>query len=260
MAFSNTEVTCGFFITSRMASRKRVITGAGVPLGANSAGPDVVFDVLVAELDHGRDIGKLRRALAAPIRQQPRGAALHMGMDRARRLCGDVDLRADECGERRPAAAIGHVQELDAGGLLEHLERDVRGAVIAGRAERNLSRPFLGVGHEVGQRLVGRVLAHREHARIGQHAGDRHELIELIGWLAVVEPLGFRQKRHRGQRHQQRVAVGLGARRCGIADHAARAGAIVDDRPSGRGSSPARPRPGEPRDRPARRAGMPRSW
>jgi hypothetical protein len=58
-----------------------------------------------------------------------------MRVDRAGRLRGEVDLRADEGGECRPAAAIGHMQQLDAGGLLEHLERNVRGAVIAGRAE-----------------------------------------------------------------------------------------------------------------------------
>ena len=80
-----------------------------------------------------------------------------MRRDRARRLRGDVDLLADEGGQRRPAAAIRHVQELDAGGLLEHLERHVRRAVVAGRAERDLAGPLLGVGDEIGDRLPRRV-------------------------------------------------------------------------------------------------------
>jgi hypothetical protein len=42
--------------------------------------------------------------------------------------------------------------------------------------------------------------------------------------------VGLGQHRERGQRHQQRVAVGLGARRRGIADGStATAGAVVDD-------------------------------
>src|SRR5207302_8482025 len=108
--------------------------------GREQAGPDIILDLAIAELDHGRDVGKLGRALAAPARERAGGAALQVRIDRSGRLRGDVDLRAEEGGERGPAAAIGHVQELDAGGLLEHLERDVGSTVVAGRAERNLAR------------------------------------------------------------------------------------------------------------------------
>jgi hypothetical protein len=44
----------------------------------------------------------------------------------------------------------------------------------------------------------------------------------------MVEPLRFRQKRHRRQRHQQSVAVGLRSRRKGISNHAASSRAVVD--------------------------------
>ena len=44
----------------------------------------------------------------------------------------------------------------------------------------------------------------------------------------MVKSLGFRQKRHRRQRHQQSVTVGLRSRRKGISNHAASSGAVVD--------------------------------
>jgi hypothetical protein len=151
-----------------------------------------------------------------------------MGLHRSRRLPGNVDLTAEERRKRGSAAAVGHVLQLDPGGLLKHFVGNVGGAVVAGRAERDLAGSLLGVGDQVRQRIVGRCAQHREHARIGQHPRDRDELIKLVQRPAVEQAIRFRQDHDRGERHQQRVAVGLRPRRRRIADRATGALPIVD--------------------------------
>jgi hypothetical protein len=151
-----------------------------------------------------------------------------MGLHRSRRLPGNVDLTAEERRKRGSAATVGHVLQLDPGGLLKHFVGNVGGAVVAGRAERDLAGSLLGVGDQVRQRIVGRCAQHREHARIGQHPRDRDELIKLVQRPAVEQAIRFRQDHDRGERHQQRVAVGLRPRRRRIADRATGALPIVD--------------------------------
>ena len=103
-------------------------------------------------------------------------------------------------------------------------------AVRPGRAIGDLARPLLRILDEILRRLPRRRGRHREQRGIGQHARDRHELRHFVGDGTVEQPVGFGQHRERGQRHQQRVAVGLGARRRSIADRSAGAtGAVVDD-------------------------------
>ena len=122
------------------------------------------------------------------------------------------------------------MQQFDAGAGREHLHRDMQRAVGTGGAVGNLPRALLGVIDKILQRLPRRRGRHREQGRIGQHARDRRELRDFVGHRPVEQPVGLGQYRQRRQCHQQRVAVGLGARRLRIADRAAgAAGAVVDD-------------------------------
>ena len=66
-----------------------------------------------------------------------------------------LHLSAEEIGQRRPGAAIRHVQHVDAGHHLEQLAGHVdRGSDAAGR-EVDLARIGLGVGDELGTLVAG---------------------------------------------------------------------------------------------------------
>ena len=135
-------------------------------------------------------------------------------------------LPAHRVGDRRRAAAIGHVQHLDAGHLLEH-----RGAQMIGRAGpgRRIG-DLAGIGFRVGDELRHGVRRHRRvhHHGVG-HIGEQRERGEI---LHAVERHGGEQSVVHGVHahgvEQDGVAVGRRARDRAGADVAGGAGAVLD--------------------------------
>ena len=79
------STTSGAFTACAIASRSRVMIGAGSALWREQPGPDVELDVLVAEFLEGRQIGKTRDPLRAPVRQYAHLAVIDLLLQRARR-------------------------------------------------------------------------------------------------------------------------------------------------------------------------------
>jgi hypothetical protein len=63
------------------------------------------------------------RALEPGLRDRDDAAALHVRSGRRHRLEAVLDLAAHQVGEQRAAALVRHVQCIDLGTQLEHLER-----------------------------------------------------------------------------------------------------------------------------------------
>jgi hypothetical protein len=127
--------------------------------------------------------------------------------DRQRRREHDVDAAAEQVGDGGAGAAIGHVQHVDAGHLLEQRAREMRCRPHARGTERDLARVLPGVGDQLSGGL-------RRHRRIGhQDVGgrrnqrDRRELardVERSGSGAVAR----KRQDGAGRGHQQRIAIG----------------------------------------------------
>ena len=137
-------------------------------------------------------------------------------------------MAAEERRKRRACAGVGHVAHLETRGMGEHLDRHVQGAIDTGGGKGQSIRLFLAIGHQVLQRLVRRLRAHHQHRRIGGDQRDRHELVAAVGRLAAEQLVRLGDDRDRGQRHQQRVAVGLGIGHRRHADRAACSGLVHD--------------------------------
>jgi hypothetical protein len=120
------------------------------------------------------------------------------------------------------------MHHLQPGRMQEHFHRQMHGSEIAGGAVGNLARVVAHRGDELVERLPGRRLLHRQQRRIGEHARERHELVDLVGGGLALQLVGLRDHRERRQRDHQRVAVGLGARHIGMADSAARTALVLD--------------------------------
>ena len=79
--------------------------------------------------------------------------ALMYSIDAAVSAEHDLHLSADQVGERGRAAAIGHVNHVDAGHHLEQLAGHMGRGPDAGRRHVDLARIGLGIGDELGNRL-----------------------------------------------------------------------------------------------------------
>ena len=177
-------------------------------------------------LGDGRHIGQQRRALRLGDAEQLEPAGLDVL--EALRAGGEeqLHLSADRVGDRRRAAAIRHVQHLDAGHALEQ-----RGAQMIGRAGpgRRIG-DLAGIGLGVGDELRDRVRRHRRvhHHGVG-HVGEQRDRREI---LHAVERHGGEQSVVHGVHahgvEQDGVAVRRRARDRAGADIAGRAGAVLD--------------------------------
>ena len=105
--------------------------------------------------------------------------------------------------ERIGAAAVGHVQDVDAGAVLQHLEPQVRGGAQAGRPVGQLARIGLGVVDHLLEGLGPDRGMHREAGDEIADAGDRQEAVGVVRRLAHVRQHGER----RVGAHQEGVAV-----------------------------------------------------
>ena len=128
--------------------------------------------------------------------------------------------------ERVGAAAIGHVQDVDAGPILEHLDAQVGGGAEARRAVGELAGVRLGVVDHLLEGLGADGGMDDEPADEVADARHRHEALDgVVGRLAQVR----QDVERRVGRQQEGVAVG---RRLGGglgADHAAGTAAVLDD-------------------------------
>jgi hypothetical protein len=113
--------------------------------------------------------------------------------------------------------------------MAEHFHRKVRGAEIAGACIDDLAGPLLSVFDKILHRPVWRRTRHDEKVGIAEHTRDRRELRHLVGRLAPRHALGFRQDRHRRQRHQHGVIIRLVLEHGSCAQRTARPDAVVDD-------------------------------
>ena len=153
-----------------------------------------------------------------------------------------LHLTGDQVGQRRRAAAVGHVHHVDAGHHLEQLARHVDRGAVAGRRHVELAGIGLGVGDQLGDRLDRKRRMDIHHVGKADDAGDRDDVAQKVETELVVE----RGVDGIGRRHQQqRVAVRRGAHdRLGGDIGAAAGPAFHHDRLA----EPLRqPLPGEPR-------------
>ena len=105
----------------------------------------------------------------------------------------------------------------------------MHGAVIAGGAVGDSSRPLSRIGDKILQRLPRTVGAHRQHRRIRGQARNGNELVELKHRRTAGDAIGLGKDRDRRQREQQRVAIRLGLGHVPHADATAGTGLVLDD-------------------------------
>ena len=174
---------------------------------------------------HGRHVGQVRVAPRPGVGERANLAVADQRHHLRRWRDVDVDAAAQQIGPRPLAAAIGHADDVDVGGLPEGLAEDVRhGAKPV--AERELAGIGLGVGHQLADRLGRNRRRHRQHMRPGHGGRDRNQA------LCRIEVEIGKQHRVVGEvraDEQQRVAVRLRRRHRFGPDGGAAARAVLDD-------------------------------
>ena len=99
----------------------------------------------------------------------------------------DLHLSAEQIGQRRRVATIGHMNHVDAGHHLEQLVCHMGGRADAGRRHGDFARIGLGMGDELGNRLGrNRGMDLHDEWRTGD-AGDRRDIADEIEIKLVVE-------------------------------------------------------------------------
>ncbi len=103
----------------------------------------------------------------------------------------ELHLAADQRHGGRADAAIGDVQELDAGLQREELETEMAEIADAARREAESARLFLGARDQSGDVLEAGRGIRDQHRGIADHHGDRNEVAQrLIGELVVERGIG----------------------------------------------------------------------
>ena len=168
------------------------------------------------------------------------------------------NMAADQIVGRQAAAAIRHVNDVDAGLQLQHLAGQMMRRGDARRAELHLAGIGLSIGDQLGHRLHRQFGVHRDDDDVGASIGDRCEILHRVERHAFVE-MHIRGHHRVGADHQRR-AVGRGAGDRGGADVAAGAGPVFDhDRLAKRRLQPVHDARGR-RRRWHRPAPAPRRW
>ena len=98
-----------------------------------------------------------------------------------------LHLAGDQIGERRRAAAVGHVDHVDAGQHLEQFAGHVDRRAVAGRRHVELAGIGLGVGDQFGDRLDRQRRVHHHHVGKADDARDRLDIAQEIEIELVVE-------------------------------------------------------------------------
>ena len=179
---------------------------------------------LVAQLVQRRHSGPALGALAAVGGQEAQLARINM-----RAPAGCV-ARAHGVAAQDGLHVVGialerHGCELDAGTLRKLFHGQVRAGAVAGVAVGELLRVGLGVGHQVGNGLDGRIHRHHKAEGVAGEAGDPGEILQRV----ELHLLHVRDTEHAVRQLAQRVAVRLGVDQLIGAEGTARAGFVVHD-------------------------------
>ena len=173
-----------------------------------------------------RHVRKHRRALLAGGGQAAQRAGLqepgvgsprqhHLGLARHRRHAG------------RRAAAIRHMQQVDAGALLEHFDAELMLAAVAARGIGERRLLLARIFDELRHRLDRQAWIDRQEELVRRHARDRQQVLEHVDRHRRIDMRIDGDQAVGG--HDQRVAVGLGVGGHFSGDIAVGAGAVLDE-------------------------------
>ena len=98
-----------------------------------------------------------------------------------------LHLPAEQIGQRRRRAAIGHVDHVDAGHHLEQLAGDMLRRAVAGRRHVDLAGIGFGIGDELGNRLGRNRWIDLHDDGHADDARDRRDVADEIEIELVVE-------------------------------------------------------------------------
>ena len=126
-----------------------------------------------------------------------------------------------------PASGEGHVVQLEAAGLGQHLEGDVHGAVRAGRSVGNLPRTAPRILDIVHPCPPGRIRLDHDDQRIGRQQRDRGQRLPVEARLPSEQRIRRQDGRPGDMGDQTRIAVRAGLRGGLHADRAARTAAVL---------------------------------
>ena len=148
------------------------------------AEPRLHVEARIARLRQRGHIGQQRRAPGAGDGDRAQLACLHMGQGRGRVVEHGIHLPAQQVGDGRCAAPVGHVQHAQARELPEHLARQVDRRAAARRGEADALRTLPGMAHIVGHVLYGQ--ARVDHEDVG-NLGDQADGLEVLDRV-IAEP------------------------------------------------------------------------
>ena len=164
----------------------------------------VGVEALQPEFVERGHVGKQRRTLRAAHCDHAQLARAHV-RDGDARVEEKVELAAEQVGQRRRGAAVGHVHGKGAGLRLHHLGGQVRRAAVARRAEAALAGVGLQIGEEGLEVLRRAVRAHHQEDQHTRRRGHRHQVLGRVEGHARIDVRIDRD--HAAAAHQQRVAV-----------------------------------------------------
>src|SRR5215470_14319657 len=174
----------------------------------HDAVPERDVHALVAEFRERRYLRKQAVALATGCGQGPKLARYDEGEKRRRRIEHDGDAPGDEIDDRRAAATIGDVQELDRRKSLEQLAGEVGRAAGSSRRKGELPGVRLRERDHLSDRLRRQRRRDRHDQRQLGQQDDRCKILGRIIWQVCIKVRTDAVGCDRIQ--QQRVTVGVG--------------------------------------------------
>ena len=124
---------------------------------------------------------------------------------RNQRIEHDVNMTAEKIGERSAAAAVRHVQHVDAAHLFEHLAIEMLWRSDAARTHAKLAGICFCVGDQLAKSFRGKRGLHDNNANPAIDAGNGRQVSQQIE-LEIVEERDI--PRIDGGQFEQRVSVG----------------------------------------------------
>ena len=194
---------------------------------AHDAEPQRRLEAGIALLGDRRHVGQRGRARRGADRERAHLVRLGVLQQRRHRAEHGLHFARENRRVGRRVALVGNVHEVDLGGVLQHLHRQVRRGAVAGRGVVQLAGLALRERDELGQVARLHLRIDDQQVRRDRHQRDRREIRDR-----VVRKLRIRAGRDRvgaGRAERQRVAVGRRLGRGVGADRAAGARPVLDD-------------------------------